>query len=263
MMTEQAMLPQELIVKIIEGALFAADRTLSLQQLSELFLDMERPSMNELREAIAGLQRDYEHRALELKEVASGFRFQVRAQLSQWMVRLWEEKPPRYSRAILETLVLIAYRQPITRAEIEEVRGVSVSTAIVKTLQDREWIRVVGQRDVPGKPSLYATTRHFLDYFNLRSLDELPTLAQLREDFAETEKQLSQQLEFNLHEAETEVEAEQPSEGLQQQRHTLDVQLQELELQLKDLDEKSLVFEQALGITTHPDDELDEQLETV
>jgi len=263
MMTEQAMLPQELIVKIIEGALFAADRTLSLQQLSELFLDMERPSMDELREAIAELQRDYENRALELKEVASGFRFQVRAQLSQWMVRLWEEKPPRYSRAILETLVLIAYRQPITRAEIEEVRGVSVSTAIVKTLQDREWIRVVGQRDVPGKPSLYATTRHFLDYFNLRSLDELPTLAQLREDFAETEKQLSQQLEFNLLEAETEVEAEQPTEGLQQQRHTLDVQLQELELQLKDLDEKSLVFEQALGITTHPDDELDEQLETV
>jgi segregation and condensation protein B len=260
MMTEQATLPQDLIVKIIEGALFAADKTLSLQQLSALFLEVERPSMNELREAIAELQRHYENRALELKEVASGFRFQVRAELSQWMARLWEEKPPRYSRAILETLVLIAYRQPITRAEIEEVRGVTVSTAIVKTLQDREWIRVVGQRDVPGKPSLYATTRHFLDYFNLRSLDELPTLAQLREDFAETEKKLSQQLEFNLLEAQTDAE-EQPTEGLQQQRHTLDVQLQALELQLKDLDEKSLVFEQALGINTNPDYELDEQLE--
>ena len=168
--------------RIVEGALLAANQPLGLEQLEKLFLEgEERPTRAELREALALIEADCEGRGFELKEVASGWRFQVRQELSTWVGRLWEERPPRYSRAFLETLALIAYRQPITRAEIEDVRGVAVSTNIVKTLQERDWIRVVGHKDVPGKPAMYGTTRAFLDYFNLKSLDELPTLAELRD----------------------------------------------------------------------------------
>ena len=124
---------------------------------------------------------DYSERGLELKEVASGFRIQVREDTNPWVARLWEERPQRYSRALLETLALIAYRQPITRGDIEEVRGVSVRTNIIRTLQEREWIRVVGHRDVPGKPALFGTTKAFLDYFNLSSLDDLPSLAEIKD----------------------------------------------------------------------------------
>jgi segregation and condensation protein B len=155
---------------------------MSLDQLQmTLFPEGDPPEKDELKEALDRLQQDYAERALELVEVASGFRFQVRQSMEPWVSRLWEEKPARYSRALLETLALIAYRQPITRAEIEDVRGVSVSSSIIKTLQDREWIRVVGHRDVPGRPAVYGTTREFLDYFGLKSLDELPTLAELRD----------------------------------------------------------------------------------
>jgi len=131
-------------------------------------------------EALSGLERDYRERGVELVEVAGGYRIQVRREVAPWVARLWEERPARYSRALLETLALIAYRQPITRGEIEEIRGVVVSTHIVRTLVEREWVRVVGHRDVPGRPALYATTRGFLDYFGLRSLDELPPLAEIR-----------------------------------------------------------------------------------
>lgn len=161
--------------------MLAAGRPLTLDQMQSLFGEAERPEKAELREALQELETDYNERGLEVKEVSSGFRIQVRQQLEPWVSRLWEERSPKYSRALLETLALVAYRQPITRGEIENVRGVSVSSNIMKTLQEREWVRVVGYRDVPGRPAMYGTTREFLDYFNLKSLDELPTLAELRD----------------------------------------------------------------------------------
>lgn len=169
------------LVQIIEGAILAADKPLTVQNLAELFEEQERPANTEIREALKAVAERCEGRGFELQEVASGFRFQVRQQLSPWVARLWVERPARYSRALLETLALIAYRQPITRGEIEEIRGVAVSTNIIKTLHERDWIRVVGHRDVPGRPAMYATTRTFLDYFNLKSLDQLPVLADIRD----------------------------------------------------------------------------------
>jgi segregation and condensation protein B len=172
---------QDLLKKIIEGALLAANRPLSVEQLERLFEGDGRPDRPAIRAALGQLSEDCDDRGYELREVASGFRFQVRETVAPWVSRLWDERPPRYTRALLETLALIAYRQPITRAEIEEIRGVAVSTQIVRTLTEREWVRVVGHREVPGRPALFGTTRQFLDYFNLKSLDELPTLAELRD----------------------------------------------------------------------------------
>ncbi|MCC5857963.1 MAG: SMC-Scp complex subunit ScpB [Ectothiorhodospiraceae bacterium] len=166
---------------ILEAALLAAESPLSLDHLQALFADAGAPERASLREALAELARDYEGRAMELVEVGSGWRIQVREQYAGWVSRLWEERPGRYSRALLETLAIIAYRQPVTRGEIEEIRGVSVSTSIMRTLQDRGWVRTVGHRDVPGRPAMYGTSRQFLDYFNLRSLDQLPTLMELRD----------------------------------------------------------------------------------
>ncbi|WP_202906240.1 SMC-Scp complex subunit ScpB [Ectothiorhodospira magna] len=171
----------ELLCRILEGALLAADRPLSLEQMERLFEDAERPSRAELRQALEALARACDDRGYALRQVGSGYRFQVREALSPWISRLWEERPPRYSRALLETLALIAYRQPITRAEIEAVRGVTVSTQIIKTLTEREWVRVVGHKEVPGRPALYGTTPRFLDYFNLSSLDDLPSLMALKD----------------------------------------------------------------------------------
>jgi len=166
---------------ILEAALLAADYPLPAEKMLALFPEQERPAREQVHKAIEKLQSEYESRGIELKQVASGFRIQIKQTLEPWISQLWEERPPRYSRALLETLALIAYRQPVTRAEIEDVRGVSVSSSIMKTLQEREWVRVVGHRDVPGRPGMYATTREFLDYFNLKSLDELPTLVELRD----------------------------------------------------------------------------------
>ncbi|MBF7729507.1 SMC-Scp complex subunit ScpB [Pseudomonas sp. N040] len=172
--------PQDL-ASLLEAFLLAAGRPLSLERMAELFEEAERPEPALLRQALEILRQSCEGRAFELKEVASGFRLQVREQFAPWVGRLWDERPQRYSRAMLETLALIAYRQPITRGEIEDIRGVAVNSQIVKTLLEREWIRVVGHRDVPGKPEMFATTRVFLDYFNLKGLEELPTLAALRD----------------------------------------------------------------------------------
>lgn len=169
------------LTNIVEAALLAAGEPLSLDRLLGLFDEGERPDKKQLREAITQLQDECQGRGIELKEVGSGYRFQARQEMAVWVGRLWDERPARYSRALLETLALIAYRQPITRAEIEDIRGVAVSSNIVKTLLERGWVRVVGHRDVPGRPALYATTREFLDYFSLTSLDELPTLAELRD----------------------------------------------------------------------------------
>lgn len=167
---------------ILEAVLLAADRCLTVVQLEGLFeLDEERPTRDEVRQALHEMAEEYQNRGYELNEVASGYRLQVKQEYSTWVGRLWEEKPARYTRALLETMALIAYRQPITRGEIEEVRGVSVSSNIIKTLLERDWIKVLGHKDVPGKPSLYGTTKEFLDYFNLKSLDQLPTLAEIRD----------------------------------------------------------------------------------
>jgi segregation and condensation protein B len=174
---------------ILEGVLMASDEPLTLANLAAVFTDDERPSTTDIHSALQELEADYAERGIELKEVASGWRIQVREDVNLWVTRLWEERPQRYSRALLETLALIAYRQPITRGDIEEVRGVSVRSSIIRTLQEREWIRVVGHRDVPGKPALFGTTRAFLDYFNLASLDDLPSLAEIR-DMAELEPEL-------------------------------------------------------------------------
>ena len=175
--------------RIVEAALLASSHPLSLPQLFTLFGEQEQPTHDDLARALDELARDAEGRGVELKEVASGFRYQVRQDVNPWVARLWSERQTRYSRALLETLSLIAYRQPITRGEIEQIRGVAVSSNIVKTLEEREWIRVVGYRDVPGKPELFGTTRSFLDYFNLKSLDELPPLAEIR-DLSDFDPQL-------------------------------------------------------------------------
>jgi len=172
---------QAQLKNIIEAILLTADQPMEMRKLEALFeADEElRPSQDNILQALQDLQADYAGRGIELKEVASGYRMQVEPSNAPWVARMWEEKAPRYSRALLETLVLIAYRQPITRGEIEEIRGVSVSSYIVKTLTEREWVRVLGHKDVPGRPSMYGTTRDFLDYFNLKSLDELPSLADI------------------------------------------------------------------------------------
>lgn len=167
---------------IIEAALMASENPLSLTQLAALFeKDVEAVDREVIRAALAELQADYRDRGIELSEVASGYRIQVRSEYAEWINRLFDERPPRYSRALLETLAIIAYRQPLTRSEIEEIRGVGISSTIIKTLQEREWIRVVGHKDVPGHPELLATTREFLDYFNLKKLSDLPSLSELRE----------------------------------------------------------------------------------
>jgi len=167
--------------KIIEAVLYASDEPMSLNRLMSLFPEEGHPGRDAIRAAISRLQEEAADRSVELKEVGSGYRYQVRQDYAEWVSKLWEERPARYSRASLETLALIAYRQPVTRAEIEEVRGVSVSSQIIKAFIERDWVKVVGHRDVPGKPALYATTKGFLDYFNLSSLQDLPSLAEIRD----------------------------------------------------------------------------------
>ncbi|MDN7123863.1 SMC-Scp complex subunit ScpB [Pseudidiomarina terrestris] len=165
------------IKQIIEAVLFVADTPLSVAQLNDYLLEHGMDATRKtVRETLEELQRDYQERGVQLYEVASGYRFQTRAELGGIIAGLWQEKPPRYSQALLETLALIAYRQPITRGDIEEIRGVSVSSQIMKTLQERGWVKVVGHREVPGRPQLYATTSEFLDYFNLKDLSELPAI---------------------------------------------------------------------------------------
>ncbi|MEX2475202.1 SMC-Scp complex subunit ScpB [Marinobacter sp.] len=187
------------IQAITEAALLAAGKPMSLEQLRELFTEDERPARQVMEHVLTLLDRACEGRGFELKKVASGYRLQVREEYAPWVARLFEEKPPRYSRALLETLALITYRQPITRSEIEDIRGVTVSSNIVRTLLEREWVRVVGHRDVPGRPAMYATTRQFLDYFNLSGLDQLPPLSEVRdleEIGREIEKNIQAEIQF-------------------------------------------------------------------
>jgi segregation and condensation protein B len=169
------------VKNVIEAALLAAGRPLAADELATLFDERDGSGTDEVRAALASLAAEYATRGLELVEVASGYRIQIKAAVAQPVSRLWQERPAKYSRAMLETLALVAYRQPITRGEIEQIRGVAVNPNIIKTLLERSWIRVVGHRDVPGRPELLGTTREFLDYFSLKKLDDLPTLAQLKE----------------------------------------------------------------------------------
>jgi segregation and condensation protein B len=187
------------IQAITEAALLAAGRPMSLDQLRDLFQESERPARQVMEHVMVLLDAACEGRGFELKKVASGYRLQVREVYAPWVARLFEEKPQRYSRALLETLALVAYRQPITRSEIEDIRGVTVSSNIIRTLQEREWVRIVGHRDVPGRPAMYATTRQFLDYFNLQGLDQLPPLSEIRdleEIGREIEKNMQAEIEF-------------------------------------------------------------------
>ena len=172
----------EKLKPVLEALFAASDKPLSVNQIFDLFVgDIDQPNKDDIRKAIQQLVEKCEGCGFELKQVASGFRYQVRTDFETWIVRLWEQKPPRYSRALMETLALIAYRQPITRGEIEDIRGVSVSTNMIKTLQERDWVKSLGHKEVPGRPTLYGTTSAFLDYFNLKSLNELPTLAEIRD----------------------------------------------------------------------------------
>lgn len=204
---------------ILEAAIMVAGRPLTIAHMIKLFDEPEQPSTIDIQAALQGLRERYQSSGIELCESASGFQFQAKTELSSWLCRLWEEKPPRYSRALLETLALIAYRQPITRAEVEEIRGVGVSSHIIKTLQEREWVRIIGYHDLPGKPALYGTTKAFLDHFNLKSLDQLPTLAELK-DLDVQEAKLQVQLEL------TEMDTPQ-EEGTPAEPTTMDAPLEE------------------------------------
>ncbi len=203
----------EQVERVIEAALLAAGHPLSIRDLERLFAgEADAPPRDAIRRALVALEEDCAARSLELREVASGYRLQVRSEFAPWLGRLWEEKPPRYSRALLETLAIIAYRQPVTRSEIEEIRGVSVSTQIMRTLQERHWIRVVGHRDSPGQPAMYGTTREFLDHFNLKTLDQLPTLSEVR-DLDQRYPELAFEAEPTGREAEADDSAAGPSDG--------------------------------------------------
>ncbi|WP_263078681.1 SMC-Scp complex subunit ScpB [Endozoicomonas sp. Mp262] len=245
---------------ILEGILMASDKTLSIDQLVALFPEEQRPEASAVQEALVTLSHACENRGVELKQVASGFRFQVKQELAPWVSRLWEEKPQRYTRALLETLALIAYRQPITRGEIEEVRGVSVSSNIIRTLQEREWVRVVGHRDVPGRPAMFATTRQFLDYFNLENLNELPSLSEIK-DLEEAAKALENQqvdmLETIDQEETPAAEAEETTESDEISAETLFAELDEMEADLPenfdDLIKKQKVEELALEESPEPE----------
>ena len=191
---------KEQLKNITEAALMVSERPVSLNRLLALFeKELDRPDKADVRAAIDQITEDYTGRGIEVKEVASGFRIQVNGDYSEWINLLFEDRPPRYSRALLETLAIIAYRQPVTRAEIEEIRGVSVSSSIIRTLQERSWIRVVGQRDIPGRPELLATSKEFLDYFNLKKLSELPALAEIK-DFDQINPDLFDELEKKIQE---------------------------------------------------------------
>ena len=169
------------IKHIVEAILFAAKHPMTAKQVQQVFPELEQPDITEIQAVIEVIIEEYCLRPIELKQVASGYRFQVKSELSRWVSRLFEEKPPKYSRALLETLAIIAYRQPVTRGDIEDIRGVSVSSSIIQTLLEREWIRVVAHKEVPGRPGLYGTTKQFLDYFNITTLNELPTLQEIKE----------------------------------------------------------------------------------
>ena len=198
---------EQQLKNILEAILMSAGKPLTPEKLVKLFTDEPRPSISQVKQQLAALVADCDGRGIELVQVGSGYRYQGRQEYGAWVSKLWEVKPQRYSRALLETLALIAYRQPVTRADIEEVRGVSVSSSIIKTLLEREWVHVVGHRDVPGRPEMFATTKAFLDYFNLQSLDQLPTLSEIK-DLSEMEPELDLETRENADDSQAEASEE-------------------------------------------------------
>jgi segregation and condensation protein B len=210
---------------IIEAALLVAQAPLTIDKVAALFPEDARPGRDEIREALDELQNDYADRGIELRRIENTYRFQSRAEFSPWLNKLWEGRPARYSRALLETLAIIAYRQPVTRGEIEEIRGVGVSSEIVKTLLNREWIRQVGYRDIPGKPALFGTTRGFLEHFNLKGLGELPSLAEIRDaDTIARELNLSLALEDNMEPAAGEADEQATQASTEEAQDTPEAQ---------------------------------------
>ncbi|MDD2759232.1 MAG: SMC-Scp complex subunit ScpB [Methylomonas sp.] len=197
------------IKRIVEALLFAANKPMTIKQIQEAFPELEQPDTLEIQLALEAIAQDYISRPIGLKQLASGYRFQVREAMAPWVTRLFEEKPPRYSRALLETLAIIAYRQPVTRGEIEDIRGVGVSSGIIHTLLEREWIRVIAHKEVPGRPALYGTTKQFLDYFNLTSLNEMPALEEISDlDFGAENTPQDHREKPQTESPETEVTAE-------------------------------------------------------
>ncbi|MBT7532641.1 MAG: SMC-Scp complex subunit ScpB [Gammaproteobacteria bacterium] len=258
--------------QIIEGAILAAEAPLSIDQLMRLF-EGDEPERVDVRDALQEIEQECEGRGFELKQVASGYRFQVRSSYGEWVSRLWKEKPPRYSRALLETLALIAYKQPITRGDVEEVRGVAVSTNIIRTLLEREWVRIVGHRDVPGHPALYATTKNFLDYFDLRNLDELPSLAEIK-DLTQANEELDMEDDLiELPSLEVDVEEEEAVAGMDDaDLDAVSDQVDTIQQNIKNLlaaDEQALAGEfdeddsEALDIEQQSEPEVVEQSESI
>jgi len=251
--------------RIIEGALMAYDQPLTPERLQSLFLvepesdDSGKkpavfiPSKDEILAVLQDLQADAQGHGYELQHVSSGWRFQVCADTAPWVNRLWEEKPQRYSRALLETLSIIAYRQPITRGDIEEIRGVAVSSHIIKTLSEREWVKVVGHRDVPGRPSLYATTRQFLDYFNLASLEDLPSLRELADIDSltpELDLQTDPTPEVNIDDKAPSAEVDKQSSADTNEGHESSVHQEESEHEPEAIDEPTEQFTEQQRITS-------------
>jgi segregation and condensation protein B len=258
--------------QIIEGAILAAETPLSIDQLMQLF-EGDEPERVDVRDVLQEIKQECEGRGFELKQVASGYRFQVRSSYGEWVSRLWKEKPPRYSRALLETLALIAYKQPITRGDVEEIRGVAVSTNIIRTLLEREWVRIVGHRDVPGHPALYATTKNFLDYFNLRNLDELPSLAEIK-DLTQANEELDMEDDLiELPSLEVDVEEEEAVAGMDDaDLDAVSDQVDTIQQNIKNLlaaDEQALAGEldeddhEALDIEQQSEPEVVEQSESI
>jgi segregation and condensation protein B len=240
---------QEQLKNIIEAILMVSDQPLNIPHLLSLFeKEPDRPERGDIQAALKQLQQDYMDRGIELKEIANGYRFQVQSEYAIWVNHLFDERPPRYSRALMETLAIIAYRQPITRGEIEDIRGVSVSSSIIKTLQEREWIRVVGHRDIPGKPELLATTKSFLDYFNLKRLSDLPALAEIK-DFETINPDLFDGLEGGMIDDHperqdiTEVESvDPPTQGTHSEDAETDSEEQEQALSTESIDDDAKVI---------------------
>jgi segregation and condensation protein B len=205
--------------RIVEAILFAANRPMTVKQVQQVFPEIEQPEIFEIQTAIESIAEDYQSRPIELKRVASGYRFQVRQELSRWVSRLFEEKPPRYSRALLETLAIIAYRQPVTRGEIEDIRGVSVSSNIIQTLLERDWVKVVAHKETPGRPSLYGTTKQFLDYFNVTTLNDLPSLQEIQDlDLALDNSQHTVQEESEKQDTDEQADLTQKFIGIPEER---------------------------------------------
>ncbi|MGR9099250.1 MAG: SMC-Scp complex subunit ScpB [Gammaproteobacteria bacterium] len=203
------------IKKIVEAILFASSHPLTIGQIRRIFPELERPDTLEVQDSIDSIIEDYRDRPIELKKVSSGYRFQVRKEMSPWVSRLFEEKPPKYSRALLETLAIIAYRQPVTRGDIEEIRGVGVSSHLIRILLDREWIKVVAHKEAPGRPELFGTTKQFLDYFNLSSLNDLPAIREINDFYASEEGEFEQNDEDSEVVLQLVVDAEHPQETVQ------------------------------------------------